>query len=217
MRLESLKALSKLYNDPALTPALGPFSERFKQRLCDMCLHEPESALRQESCKILTSISSLGLLDDVESRTLLPLLVDADPKIRHIIGELAASVFEESYQDSLVQELEGSLETEDDTARFASLKGLTTLLVDVCSLAKEREDAIAVTDVSVGDVPLQITEMGSAEYDQARDIFDIECSEMGMWITRFPSQEQTKVSFLQVETAIECLHKHLPFLKVHYQ
>jgi hypothetical protein len=222
VRMESLKSLSLLYNEKTVQHGLGPFSERFKQRITEMARLEVEPHVRLEACKVVVLIGELGYFEAAEDETILPLLMDNDERIREAIGPYIASIHKDQYEEELQQQLEDSNETEDDSARFSPFKSLAKMLVSVVSLTKASE-AFSVTeaekieleqlDASVS-LPIEVPELGSAEREAERDRMELEVADMAGWIKQDDEEFESSISAHQIDIAVSVLSRHLPFIKV---
>lgn len=219
VRLESLKALSMLYSEASIQVGLASFTERFKARISDMALHEKESNIRYEACKVVNLIAQLGFFEDEEIKNFLPLIMDDDQKVRDALSPLFVSVFKEQYEDKIMEELKEISENEDDTVRFASLKSLCTILVETTKITEEytkktEKDLESLKNDVASFETLEISDIYSEDAENNRKKMSQELNDISSWITNESAFNSSIISPIQIEVAVTCIYKQLPFLAV---
>jgi hypothetical protein len=208
VRLESIRGLSRVYNDLALQPGLGTFSERFKERIIQMASMEKSVNIRQEAVKVLIQIGTLGYFDSVDNDKIILLLFDFDAKVRTTIAPFAADIFIQDYLNPFLSQIE-----ENDSIPFASLKVFAQFLLKISSLVNklspidtiERNNASSL-DLRQLEGPFDLTEKFAAADEDQRILRH--------WLAA--SFTDLSLGFCQnrIHEAVTALEPHLSFLQV---
>ncbi|KAJ3180044.1 hypothetical protein HDU87_002267 [Geranomyces variabilis] len=109
VRLESLKALCRLYAIESLLTGLRAFTERFRPRFLQMALAEKEVGVQAEALNLVTLVAAAGLLEDADHDALMPLIFSDDVKIRGLVAKLVEEVWREEHVQAKTDELQATL------------------------------------------------------------------------------------------------------------
>ncbi|TIA69903.1 hypothetical protein E3P91_03380 [Wallemia ichthyophaga] len=130
VRHAAIESLISLYgSDDHLTP-LQHFTDRFKQRLLEICLKDVDAPVRISALKLMTAIDGHELLEDNERIQVSKLAFDINPKIRKTCGDFWQRLVEDEQQ-----RLRGTLGDDDDDTekedidQLTMIKAFTSLLV----------------------------------------------------------------------------------------
>lgn len=136
VRLESVRALANIYDNPDHIASLQAFTERFKTRFIEMAKRDTDLAVRVSMIQVLSAIDGHELLDDDEREELCLLAYDPELRVRK-----AVSVFVQGVWNDVVKErLTGRKATEQEKSR-AGVKALGSLLVRLSkALEKKAEE-----------------------------------------------------------------------------
>lgn len=142
MRLEALRSLSRLYSVESMATGLRAFTERFRPRMLEMAIREKDTAVRTEAVTTVTLVGTAGLLEDVDRDSVMPLIFDADAKVRGLVSKLAEEVWKEEYLDPKSDELKaarsGSGMTDVPDKR-TEIKALCEMLVRYAQMQEAQE------------------------------------------------------------------------------
>lgn len=128
VRHAAIDSLITLYGtDDHLTP-LQHFTDRFKQRLLEICLRDVDATVRISALKLVTAIDSHELLEDNERIQVSKLAFDVNPKVRKACGEFWQRLVEDE-QQRLTGTVGDTSDKVEDIEQLAMIKAFTSLLV----------------------------------------------------------------------------------------
>ncbi|RKO93457.1 hypothetical protein BDK51DRAFT_37291 [Blyttiomyces helicus] len=157
VRLEALRGLSRLYANESMLSGLRQFTERFRERLIEMAGRESDPAVRAEAISTVVNVAAAGLLEDGDSDKILPLVFEADPRVRKLIAGLAADVFNEEYVEPKKEEARargiGNMSADTD-GRWIDVHCLVEMLVKLLRTLEAR-DAGGAADPTAGEASSQ--------------------------------------------------------------
>ncbi|KAI9463987.1 hypothetical protein BJY52DRAFT_1115027 [Lactarius psammicola] len=143
VRLEAVKSLSGVYENPDYIGSVQTFTERFKPRLVEMAARDTELAVRVAVIGILGAIDAHQLLEDEQREELCILVFDEDAKVRKAVSEFVRGVWAE-----IVEEVLGSGKVGKQERTRAGVKALGKLLVRLskplgkkAAIAEDDEDS----------------------------------------------------------------------------
>ncbi|KAJ3416390.1 hypothetical protein HDV05_001958 [Chytridiales sp. JEL 0842] len=154
VRLEALRSLLKFYGQDSMLSGLRQFTERFKSRLVDMALREISPQVRQTAIQVVTKVAAVGLMEDQDRLSVLPLMFSEDLKVRELISSLAGDVWKEDYVENVKDDAKAVLDstraargvqrkgaTEIDNSindEWLEAKSLCQMIVDVSKIVEEK-------------------------------------------------------------------------------
>ncbi|RPA76532.1 hypothetical protein BJ508DRAFT_183151 [Ascobolus immersus RN42] len=118
-RLETIKALQKIYENKDCTGGLRSFTERFRSRLVEMATLDSDVNVRAAAVELLDVIREIGYLEPSDVEEVGKMLFDSEPKVRKAVMGFFVKTVEDEY-DSKVEDLGGAdaleqFDTEDDS------------------------------------------------------------------------------------------------------
>lgn len=148
VRLNTLQAMNKLFK-PQLANGLRSFSERFKDRVLQMSMHEVDLHCRHEAIRVIVSMNKLGFLEDSDGDSVSGIVMCMDLKSRELIAPLIVEKINEGIE-SMVSRVENSgTEGSEDAIGFKSLVCFLISVsetVDGVKKAQDKEDMISAYD-----------------------------------------------------------------------
>ena len=128
VRHAAIESLVSLYSsEDHLTP-LQHFTDRFKQRLLEICLKDVDATVRISSLKLITAIDGHELLEDDERTQVSKLAFDVNTRVRKACGEFWQRLVEDE-QQRLVGTMGDANNKDEDVEKLALIKAFTSLLV----------------------------------------------------------------------------------------
>jgi cohesin complex subunit SA-1/2 len=105
-RLQTVRALSPLYQNDSNAGGLSSFTERFKKRILQMAFHDTDLSVRTTAISILNYIDRSGMLDDEKRRQVGLLIFDAEFRVRKAVAGFFEGRWKEETEEML-EEMEG--------------------------------------------------------------------------------------------------------------
>ena len=134
VRLEAVRAVSKIYDQEEYIATVNHFTQHFKARLVKMATSDTELSIRVAVIQVLGAMEGHRLLEEEEREQLCLLLFDDDAKVRKAVSPFVQSEWEDQVTEVL-ERLEKSTEKDKERIR---IKVLTSFLVNWSRLLDER-------------------------------------------------------------------------------
>ncbi|KAJ3162406.1 hypothetical protein HDU86_004886 [Geranomyces michiganensis] len=241
VRLESLRALCRLYAIESMLTGLRAFTERFRPRFLQMALAEKEGGVQAEALKLVSLVAAAGLLEDADHDALMPLIFSDDLKIRSLVAKLVEEVWREEHVQAKTDELKATL-TESDRAvlkqQWIDTKCLCEMLVQFAKFLLDRsaaEDALAPpANSSLESQPPSAQQsqqslfapdfnsLSMGEEDPDADLDEETLTERAVmlkdreqfvaWVVKDDATSDGAVGYGQVEAAVSALWTHIAIL-----
>ncbi|KAI8924799.1 hypothetical protein BC831DRAFT_463665 [Entophlyctis helioformis] len=222
VRLEALKALNRLYAAPALKSGLLAFSEKFKGRLVQMGGADKDAGVRHEAARSVLLLARSGNLGDEEADDVMPLLMDADPRIRETIAPAVADWWRETWSEPAWMDVAGSAAVNETVHRpLVDLKAMARLLIHVCRLVQTRIDETGgcrqaqASRLDRNLFPVGLLDDAAQQERDLQSVMDVLALQ-----TLDPSHDTTNdgghaapLAYSSVHAAVSALWAHLPLLK----
>ena len=125
VRLEAVKALSGVYDQPDYLHNVTNFTERFKSRLLEMATSDIDLSIRVAVIQVLGDIEGHFPLEEEEKEKLCLLLFDEEPRVRRAVSSFVRAVWE----DSMEERLSAEDKPNDKDKERIGIKALAQLLV----------------------------------------------------------------------------------------
>jgi hypothetical protein len=155
-RLETVRALQKIYENKDCTGGLRGFTERFRSRLVEMATLDSDVHVRAAAVELLDVIREIGYLEPSDVEEVGKMLFDSEPKVRKAVMGFFVKTVEDEY-DSKVEDLGGvdaleQFDVQDDNAgvklSWLRLKCLVESLAGNESDTNEDEDNAENQDIA---------------------------------------------------------------------
>nr|KAJ3419526.1 hypothetical protein HK105_006844 [Polyrhizophydium stewartii] len=168
VRMEALKSLCRLYKTDALVSGLREFTNRFMARMMEMGASEKDSAVRHEAAQAICLLANAGMLEDTDYEAVVPLIFDADPKIRTIVAPLVAGWYKDTFQQPVLDEYLAVGTLRDSQRSLIELKTLAQALCRISELVAERLRPAAPKQPSAGQASSQMQSQLAASQSQSQ-------------------------------------------------
>ncbi|KAI8594100.1 hypothetical protein BDZ88DRAFT_503197 [Geranomyces variabilis] len=241
VRLESLKALCRLYAIESMLTGLRAFTERFRPRFLQMALAEKEASVQAEALNLVTLVAAAGLLEDADHDALMPLIFSDDVKIRGLVAKLVEEVWREEHVQAKTDELKATLSESDRAVlkqKWIDTKCLCEMLVRFAKFLPDKttqemaaSSAAPPTNPSVESLPASASQslfapdysLSMGEEDPDADLDDEALTERAemlkerdqfvAWVVKDDATSDGAVGYGQVEAAVSALWTHVAILR----
>ena len=139
VRISAIESLVPLYEDEGNLTQLQHFTDRFKNRLIDMCFKDVDLNVRLSSLKVIIEIDNHELLDEDERLVISKLGFDSNLKTRKTSGIFWKNLINDERQ-KLGNLINNNNDDRSNLENLITIKSLTSLIVKSIKLIDNNND-----------------------------------------------------------------------------